>query len=339
MLIGRRKCIGVLEDVEEVLQKLRTGSNASRMGGEGYEKGKQTALALLAYADLPLLYRIRACMTLGCTPSSAYAREGLRTMELHIQNTREKGREISEPELRLLESCKTVLRNAEAAEDDEDDEDEDGEGAAEDDEDEGGEGGELVEGGCYEDGRLVFTPKDGWLDGRGEFGWTLEHGWSDGVPDGIERTPQSVTVEQRTESATIEREPPSSANHQDAFQQQIDLPSRRPLASPAKAPALLPRQHLARHLEIRLTLLKFTEPRRHVLDCVLDSPPLASLVRRLVQLQADQLQQLQTIQDASCVVALHSDCRGWPKTIRRRRELATAKARMMVKARGEGDFV
>lgn len=70
-------------------------------------------------------------------------------MELHIQSTREKGREISEPELRLLESCKTVLRNAEAAED------------VEDDEDEGGEGGEFVEGDCYEDGRLVWTPKDG----------------------------------------------------------------------------------------------------------------------------------------------------------------------------------
>ena len=87
-------------------------------------------------------------------------------------------------------------------------EDEDGEEAAEDNEDESGEGGEFVEGGAYEDGRLVWTPKDGWLDGKTEFEWTLEHGWSDDVPDGIERTPQSVAIEQRAEPATIDREPP-----------------------------------------------------------------------------------------------------------------------------------
>jgi hypothetical protein len=109
---------------------------------EGYEKSEQTARALLAYADLPLLYRVHACMTLGCTPSSAWAREGLRTMELSIQSTRDKGGEPSEPELKLLEACKTVLRNAEAAEeefdeeveqdkeDEEDEEDEDEEPAA-----------------------------------------------------------------------------------------------------------------------------------------------------------------------------------------------------------------
>jgi hypothetical protein len=114
---------------------------------EGYEKSEQTARALLAHADLPLLYRVRACITLGCTPSSAWAREGLCIMELSIQSTRNKGREPSEPELRLLEACKTVLGNAEAAEE-EDEED--------DDDDEEDEGGELVEGDAYdEEGRLA----------------------------------------------------------------------------------------------------------------------------------------------------------------------------------------
>jgi hypothetical protein len=56
-----------------------------------------------------------------------------------------------------------------------------------------------VEGGAYEDGRLVWTPKDGWLDGRGVFGRTLEHGWSDGVPDGIERASELAAMEQRAE--------------------------------------------------------------------------------------------------------------------------------------------
>jgi hypothetical protein len=127
---------------------------------EGYEKSEQTARALLAHADLPLLYRVRACITLGCTPSSAWAREGLCIMELSIQSTRDKGREPSEPELRLLEACKTILRNAEAAEEeeeeDDDDDDNDDNDDDDDDDNEEDEGGELVEGDAYdEEGRLA----------------------------------------------------------------------------------------------------------------------------------------------------------------------------------------
>ena len=39
---------------------------------DGYEKSEKTARALLAHADLPLFYRARACMILGCTLSVAW---------------------------------------------------------------------------------------------------------------------------------------------------------------------------------------------------------------------------------------------------------------------------
>jgi hypothetical protein len=52
---------------------------------DGYEKSEKTARALLAHADLPLFYRARACMILGCTPSVAWAKEGVRSVRLGIQ--------------------------------------------------------------------------------------------------------------------------------------------------------------------------------------------------------------------------------------------------------------
>ena len=69
---------------------------------EGYEKGEQIARTLLADIDLPLMYRARAYMILGSTPSVFWAKEGVRTVERGIQAMRDDGKEPGAAELRLL---------------------------------------------------------------------------------------------------------------------------------------------------------------------------------------------------------------------------------------------
>ena len=124
---------------------------------EGYEKGEQIARTLLADIDLPLMYRARAYMILGSTPSVFWAKEGVRTVERGIQAMRDDGKEPGAAELRLLVDCQNVVEQAEAAEEDDD---------GEDDEEDGEEEPEK------EEGDVVRT---------------TENGLSDGTPDGIRR--------------------------------------------------------------------------------------------------------------------------------------------------------
>jgi hypothetical protein len=124
---------------------------------EGYEKGEQIARTLLADINLPLMYRARAYMILGSTPSVFWAKEGVRTVERGIQAMRDNGKAPGAAELRLLADCQNVIEQVEAAEeDDEGDEDE-----------EDGHGEEEPK---KEEGDVVQAP---------------ESGLSDGTPDGI----------------------------------------------------------------------------------------------------------------------------------------------------------
>jgi hypothetical protein len=110
---------------------------------------ESTARTLLANADLPLLFRARACMVLGCNndPESDYlemAQQGVRMAELMVSRC--------EPgpgpwETRILEDCKIVLKEAQAAHDRHV---ERMEGEEEEDGKEEREGGEGEEGGDQE---------------------------------------------------------------------------------------------------------------------------------------------------------------------------------------------
>ena len=122
---------------------------------EGYEKGEQIARTLLADIDLPLMYRARAYMILGSTPSVFWAKEGVRTVERGIQAMRDDGKEPGAAELRLLADCQNVVEQAEVAEEDDDGDDEEEDGEEEHEK---------------EEGDVVRTP---------------ESGLSDGTPDGI----------------------------------------------------------------------------------------------------------------------------------------------------------
>ncbi len=86
----------------------RRGDDDSRADAES------TAHILLAYPDLPLLLRARACMVLGCSDEGdflGWAKEGLRIAELAISIASKVGR----VEEQLLKSCKSVLAEAQEA--------------------------------------------------------------------------------------------------------------------------------------------------------------------------------------------------------------------------------
>jgi hypothetical protein len=80
---------------------------------ESRSKSEETAHLLLTHADLPLVFRARACMILGCSGDPGYvewAKEAVRIAELGIANAKT----VGENERTLLQSCQKVLKQAEA---------------------------------------------------------------------------------------------------------------------------------------------------------------------------------------------------------------------------------
>lgn len=80
---------------------------------EGDKEANSIARLVVEDPSAPLLIRARACMVLGCSDEDDFlewAKEGVRTAGLISEVVGDRAGEI---EKRVIESCKTVLRQAE----------------------------------------------------------------------------------------------------------------------------------------------------------------------------------------------------------------------------------
>ncbi|KAK5131818.1 hypothetical protein LTR08_000573 [Meristemomyces frigidus] len=139
-----------LSNAVRVYQALDTDMHKLRRQNtdETSAEAERIATLLLEYADLPIVFRARACMILARSDTPGYlawAQEAVRVIELGISQIVSKGRQPGPGEDELLAACKKVLENAEA------DFAEFGYPAEDEKESE-------------EEGEVVWTVEDGWLD-------------------------------------------------------------------------------------------------------------------------------------------------------------------------------
>ncbi|KAK3722969.1 hypothetical protein LTR37_002115 [Vermiconidia calcicola] len=91
----------------DMIKRHREGTDESRAEAEHIAK------TLVSHADLPLVFRARACMVLGCAKEPGYvgwAKEAVRIVKLGIEAM---GGTPGAAEARLLRQCQQTLDNAE----------------------------------------------------------------------------------------------------------------------------------------------------------------------------------------------------------------------------------